>query len=99
MSRKSNTTATGETWTPEQINTVWQKARTIKDFDPAKFRMDKCTQIMEFSCFGDRNAPYGWEIDHIVPVSNGGNDELTNLQPLNWKNNAAKADRLNWLCD
>lgn len=99
MSRKSNTTASGQVWTSEQIKVVWQKGRAIQDFDAAKFRMDKCTQIMEFSSFGDRNAPYGWEIDHINPVSNGGDDDITNLQPLNWKNNASKAERLNWLCD
>jgi hypothetical protein len=99
MSRKSNTTSSGQPWTPEQINAVWQKGRAIHDFNPAKYRIDTCIQIMEFSSFGDRNASYGWEIDHINPVSNGGGDEITNLQPLSWKNNASKADKLNWLCD
>jgi 5-methylcytosine-specific restriction endonuclease McrA len=45
-----------------------------------------------------RGHNYGWEIDHINPVANGGTDIDNNLQPLNWKNNAAKSDKLNWLC-
>lgn len=99
MSRKPNTTREGQVWTTEQIKSVWQKARSIPDFDPAQFRIDTCLNIMEFLRFGDRNADYGWEIDHINPVSNGGTDDINNLQPLNWKNNAAKSDQLNWLCD
>jgi hypothetical protein len=99
MSRKSNTTSKGEGWTPEQINAVWQKGRAIQNFDAAQYRIDTCLQIMEFSRFGDRNADYGWEIDHINPVSNGGADTINNLQPLNWKNNASKSDKLNWRCD
>jgi hypothetical protein len=34
----------------------------------------------------------------INPASNGSGDEIGNLQPLNWKNNAAKGDKLNWQC-
>jgi 5-methylcytosine-specific restriction endonuclease McrA len=37
---------------------------------------------------------YGWEIDHIRPVSDGGADDLENLQPLQWENNRYKSD--NW---
>jgi len=31
-------------------------------------------------------------------VSNRGTDEQSNLQPLNWKNNAEKRDKLDWKC-
>ena len=42
---------------------------------------------------------YSWEIDHIRPVAHGGGDELTNLQPLQWKNNRHKGDDFpNWSC-
>ncbi|MCF8239512.1 MAG: HNH endonuclease [Saprospiraceae bacterium] len=53
---------------------------------------------MKFTDHGDRTSDYGWEIDHIRAVSNGGNDDLENLQPLHWRNNAAKWDSMNWRC-
>ncbi len=53
---------------------------------------------MKWSEHGNRDSKYGWEIDHINPVANGGGDELNNLQPLNWVNNANKGDKLNWTC-
>ncbi len=39
---------------------------------------------------------YAWEIDHIDP---NGNDEITNLQPLQWENNRHKSNNYpNWNC-
>jgi hypothetical protein len=41
------------------------------------------------AAYGDRNSSYGWEVDHINP--NGG-DDLSNLRPLQWKNNLEKGE-------
>ncbi len=98
MSRKPNTTKIGGSWSQLTIILVWSKAQTIIGQEPSKYRMDKCGYTIEFSKHGDRNSDFGWEIDHINPISNDGGDELDNLQPINWKNNLAKSDLLNWKC-
>ena len=43
---------------------------------------------------------YGWEIDHIVPLSHGGTHRFDNLRPLHWMNKAAKDDNPDgdWEC-
>jgi 5-methylcytosine-specific restriction endonuclease McrA len=74
---------------------VWKKGRPMPPNDPNVYRKDVCGATMQRSSYGDTNAKYGWEIDHIIPVSRGGSDDLTNLQPLYWENNRSKADNVN----
>jgi 5-methylcytosine-specific restriction endonuclease McrA len=74
----------------ETILAVWAKGKTLGDNNPAVWRQDECRAWMQFSKYGDRNSPYGWEIDHITPLDCGGSDALSNLRPLQWQNNASK---------
>lgn len=98
MARKPNTNRNGGNWTAQQKKSVWEKGMTIVGYSKDIWRRDKCGKNMRWSEHGNRNSTNGWEIDHIDPVSNSGDDALSNLQPLQWENNADKSDKLNWSC-
>ena len=71
---------------------VWQMANIIDNVDSDIWRQDYAGAWIRFSDYGNRNSQYGWEIDHLKPVSRGGTDDMDNLYPLHWQNNRKKAD-------
>lgn len=98
MSRKFNTDKNGNSWSEDTVRAIWNKGNNVLGKSPDSWKKDKCGQLIEFKQHGNRDSPYGWEIDHITPVSRGGGDEDNNLQPLHWKNNLDKGDKLDWSC-
>jgi hypothetical protein len=92
--RRSSTARNGSTFNPLTIQLVWNKARVAAGFDPNARRLDACGAFIDRAKYGDAASKTGtgWEIDHILPVSRGGSDELANLQPLQWSNNREKGD-------
>jgi len=98
MDRNHNTNRNGTNWTENEKISVSKKGKIIPDFAPEVWRWDRCGDVMKWNEHGNRNLKNGWEIDHINSVSNLGGDEISNLQPLHWKNNLDKGDKLNWNC-
>jgi 5-methylcytosine-specific restriction endonuclease McrA len=79
-------------YSEEMIQAVWGKGAVISGYDSSKYRKDQCGAWISRSEYGNRNSKFGWEIDHITPDSQDGDDSLSNLRPLQWKNNVAKSD-------
>jgi 5-methylcytosine-specific restriction endonuclease McrA len=88
MERLPNTDANGNAFPPELVEAVWHKARTLGIYET--IRVDAWGWTIVRQDYGNCNSRYGWEIDHIIPVEQGGGDEITNLQPLQWENNRRK---------
>ena len=78
-------------FTEQQIDEVWEKGRTIPGMDRDVYRKDAAGAIIKKT---DRrvNSQYGWEIDHLKPLSLGGTEDSSNYLPLQWQNNVRKGD-------
>ena len=78
-------------FTSDIIEAVWKRAIPQESNNPDVFRKDYAGAWIKKSEYGNQTE-YGWEIDHLQPVSKGGDDSLGNLYPLHWKNNRSKGD-------
>ncbi len=76
-------------WSDDMVQEVWKKGKVVDGDDESRWRKDECGAWIGRQEYGNRKSQYGWEIDHISP---GGNDQLSNLRPLQWENNVDKSD-------
>ncbi len=75
----------------EVLEQVWQKAAPVENNDPKIWRKDFAGAWIRRDQYG-KTSSYGWEIDHLRPISLGGTDAIGNLLPMHWENNRKKAD-------
>ena len=75
----------------EQLKlSVWEKGKVADGYNGNFYRRDAFGAWMQYSAHGETLSHFGWEIAHINPIENGGTDDLSNLQPLQWQNNRKK---------
>lgn len=78
-------------FTEDVINSVWEKATPVANNDPNIWRKDFAGAWIRRDHYG-KETTYGWEIDHLKPLDQGGTDDLGNLYPLHWRNNRKKSN-------
>ncbi|MCL5268801.1 MAG: HNH endonuclease [Bacteroidetes bacterium] len=97
--RLPNRTVEGREFSNSIVDAVWEKAYAVAGYDPSLWRRDKCGALIRKLYYGDIQSQFGWEIDHVRPVSEGGTDALINLEPMQWENNRHKGNSWpSWEC-
>jgi hypothetical protein len=72
-----------------EASRVWEKTHPISGYDPAEWRWDDLSNVIYRQEHGNRNSPFGWEIDHIWAKILSGSDDPSNLRPLHYAKNAS----------
>jgi hypothetical protein len=84
MSRHKNTDVSGRPFPPALIQAVWEKAAASPEHAP--LRLDAFGSLIWREAFGNSSSKLGWEIHHRIPVEQGGDDDLANLEAVQWEN-------------
>lgn len=75
----------------ETLLAVWLKAEEVNGYDSRIWRKDLAGAWIRYDHFGMKDT-FGWQIDHRLPRSRGGTDNIRNFFPLQRENNLEKSD-------
>ena len=93
MNRDHNTDIEGYPFDQSMKLRVWEKGTIVSGYDKNAYRKDIHGYWIKFDEYGNIMSENAWEIDHVKPASQGGSDDISNLHPLQWKNNRIKVDK------
>ncbi len=73
---------------------IWARTSPVSgQMNSWEFRKDVLGNLVRYNDFGNRQSPFGWEMEYIVPAKLGGSTDPANLQALHWKSNAARSEQ------
>lgn len=73
-------------YSEEELDVIFAKAIPVV----GGLSKDDAGQLINRSAYADLNHPWGWEVDHIKAIKDGGSNELYNLRPLNISTNRGR---------
>ena len=63
---------------------IWEKAEKIDGQPADEWRRTHDGKKIRKDDYADSESEYGWELEYIIPVSQGGTDDINNLRPCYW---------------
>lgn len=77
---------------------AWEASRTVDGFNPDRVRLDACGAWISYEAYKDKESLFGWELDHIIPVTlletfevpSKLRDDPQNIRALHCRNNKSK---------